>query len=593
MLKRILRQMLTAQIFSALTVSVCLLIDNVMTARFLGEEAIAAYGLANPVLLVIGALGSLLSAGVQVTCSRSLGRGSQAETNEGYSSAVVLCAALSVPLALLILIFNRPLASAMGAAGQDGLLRQTRDYLIGFGVGAPGSMGALMLVPFLQMAGQSGLLIAAVLTMTVADIAFDLLNVLVFHGGMLGMGLASSFSYYLALIVASWYFLSRRCVFRFSRGLVRRRKIAEILRSGVPAGFTMASSVILVFVINQILRGTGADGGLAALAAYTVIMALGNASCCVTTGVGGVTLTLTGIFYNEENHTDLRSLVRLMTRYGLVLGAGMAGLLLILAPALVSVFIPEGGAGSAREMAVLGLRLFAAGLIPCCLNCALKNAWQATGRVALTEVFSLLEGAVLPALAALVLRRFLGVTGVWFWFAAGELLALAGACVLIRVKSGSLPWQGEAALLLKPDFGVHGPDLMEAEIHDLAEVTAVSEAAERFCLSRGQDPRVASRIALCIEEMAGNVIRHGFTQDKRPHHLSVRVLKKPDGWILRFRDDCGAFDPVSFVPPEGQDALGIHLVLAMAQETRYTYSLNMNNLVLRLGPSGESGPRED
>ena len=57
MIRKLVRQMLLAQIFSALTVSLCLLIDNIMIGRFLGVEAIAAYGLANPILLVIGAIG--------------------------------------------------------------------------------------------------------------------------------------------------------------------------------------------------------------------------------------------------------------------------------------------------------------------------------------------------------------------------------------------------------------------------------------------------------------------------------------------------------------------------------------------------------
>ena len=85
-------------------------------------------------------------------------------------------------------------------------------------------MGALVLIPFLQMAGQSNLLIVAVLTMTVADIGLDLLNALVFHGGMFGMGLASSLSYYAAILVVGFYFLSKRCVFRFSLKQVSRQK---------------------------------------------------------------------------------------------------------------------------------------------------------------------------------------------------------------------------------------------------------------------------------------------------------------------------------------------------------------------------------
>ena len=84
MIRKLVRQMLTAQILSALTVSLCLLIDSIMIGRFLGDGALTAYGLANPVLLVIGAMGTMLCAGAQVACSNSLGRGDQAETNRRF-----------------------------------------------------------------------------------------------------------------------------------------------------------------------------------------------------------------------------------------------------------------------------------------------------------------------------------------------------------------------------------------------------------------------------------------------------------------------------------------------------------------------------
>ena len=37
MIRKLTRQMLTAQIFAALTVSLCLMIDSVMISRFLGK----------------------------------------------------------------------------------------------------------------------------------------------------------------------------------------------------------------------------------------------------------------------------------------------------------------------------------------------------------------------------------------------------------------------------------------------------------------------------------------------------------------------------------------------------------------------------
>ena len=264
MIRKLIRQMLAAQTLSALTVSLCLLIDNIMIGRFLGVQAIAAYGLANPVLLIIGAIASLLAAGVQVACSKSLGTGSKEETARGYSSALALGMALSLVFVLLVLLLRGPLATLMGAGTQGELSDQTRDYLGGFILGAPATMGALVLVPFLQMAGKSSLLIVAVLGMTVSDVAFDLLNVLVLHGGMFGMGLASSLSYYVALIIALLYFLSSRCVFTFSFRSVSLGKIRELLTGGVPSLFSMASSVMLVFVLNKMLLGAGGSEAVAA-----------------------------------------------------------------------------------------------------------------------------------------------------------------------------------------------------------------------------------------------------------------------------------------------------------------------------------------
>ncbi len=576
MIRKLIKQMLAAQTLSALTVSVCLLIDNVMICRFLGVQAIAAYGLANPILLVIGAIGSMLAAGVQVACSKSLGSGSKEETDKGYSSALGLMLGISLLFMLAVLVFQSPLATAMGAGSEGELFEQTRDYLAGFIIGAPGSMGALVLVPFLQMAGQSSLLIVAVLVMTVADVGLDLLNVLVFHGGMFGMGLASALSYYAAMLVTLVYFLSGKCVFSFSVKAISGKKIRELFVGGVPTIFSMASSVVLVFILNKILLGAG---GSVAVAAFSVLLGIGNASNCISTGVGGVALTLSGILYHEEDGTGLKELLRSLARYAVLLGAVMGALLIAFAPFLVGIFISK--AGEAREMAVQGVRLFALGLIPCCLNNALKNLYQGTDRVRLTEAISVAEGALLPTLAAFLFSRLWGVTGVWLYFATGEYLALLCAALYVWRRNRAISLSAQAFLLFKDDFGVSPDHLLETEIRSLTDVTAAAEAAEDFCRRHGQSEKVANHIALCVEEMASNAVIHGFAKGKN-NRLSIRIQHKDSRWVLRFRDDCRAFDPVSYVPQGENDALGIRLVMAMADDVRYTYSLSLNNLTIKL-----------
>ena len=587
MIRKLVRQMLTAQIFSALAVSLCLLIDIVVIGRYLGDTAMAAYQLANPVLLSIGAIGTLLSAGVQVVCGKTLGSGSREETNAGYSSAVAVAVAVSLLFSAVVLIFTPFLAHAMGAGTNGSLFDMTKGYLAGFSIGAPGSMGALVLVPFLQMAGQGNLLIVGVLSMTVTDVVLDLLNVLVFPNGlfgmgqMFGMGLASSLSYYAALIISGAYFLTKHCVFMFSLKGVSMRKILELFREGLPAGFNMASSVILVLLMNRILRHTG---GSDAVAAFAPVLTVGNTANAISTGIGGVSLTLSGIFWHEEDRTAMKTVIRQLIRSGAVLGLCMGVFLVLLAPALISLFIPHEGA--TKEMAVFGLRMFAAGMIPCAVTNALKNTWLGTGRVMLTEAVSMIEGAVFPAAAAFVLSRFMGVTGAWLYFPAGEWLTLLFLGIMIAAGTRKLPWQDDAALLLKKDFGVTPENLLEMDLHTMQEVAEASRRAEQFCLGHGQNAKISNHIALCVEEMAGNTITHGFVRDKKHHDLSVRLLYKDSGLILRFRDDCGAFDPVHYIPKENKDALGLRLVLAFATDVRYTYAMNLNNVCIRISDQG-------
>lgn len=194
----------------------------------------------------------------------------------------------------------------------------------------------------------------------------------------------------------------------------------------------------------------------------------------------------------------------------------------------------------------------------------------------------MIEGAFFPAAAAFFLSRFMGVTGAWLYFPAGEWLTLLFLGVLIAVLTRKVPWKGDTALLLKKDFGVAPENLLEMEIHTMQEVTKAAHKAEGFCIRHGHDEKISNHIALCVEEMAANTIQHGFTMDNRHHDLSVRLLHKKAGLVLRFRDDCGAFDPVRYIPKDEEDALGLRLVLAFATDARYTYAMNLNNVCIRI-----------
>ena len=585
MIRKLTKQMLLAQVLSVLTTSLCMLVDSIVIGRFLGVRAMAAYGLSSPILLIIGGIGTILSAGVQVSCSKSIGKGLIEEANVGYSSAVGSSLFISLFFLLFVFAFQNLIPTWMGAGTSGQLFDSTRGYLLGFSIGAPACVTALVLIPFLQMAGQMGLLICAVVAMTVTDIALDLLNAMVLHWDLFGMGLASAISYYVALLVAIWYFFSKKGIFKFRFRNVRLSKVAELVKSAIPSVFNIGTGVILVFVINKILLGLN---GSLAVAAYSVMTTIGNASNCISTGVYGVSLTLTGVLYQEEDKTGLKVMLKTLMPRCVFMGIAVGVFLATCAPALVDLFLTD-KTGLSRQMAITGLRIYALGLVPCCINNAFKGYLQGSDRIRAIVNYSTAEGLLVPALFAFGLSFPYGTTGVWFYFLAGEVISLLGFSILKWKRAHRIALNMDVYLDFKKGFGVGPEDMLEFDIKTMAEVTAVSETAQKFCIEHGQSELTGMHVALCIEEMAGNTIKHGFSPKGR-NNLSVRIQDHDDRWIIRFRDDCRAFDPLHYVFKDTDSpASGIRLMMKIADEARYTYSMNLNNLMIVINSSGKEG----
>ena len=574
--------MLVTQIVSSMTVTLCMLIDSIMIGRFLGVDAMSAYGLASPLLLVFAAFGSLISAGVQVLCGKTVGRGDREGTDACFSVSVFLAAAISALGLLLVFLLLGPLTSLLGAGrpGPDNpVYGLTRDYITGFILGAPAFLCAQIMVPYMQIAGCRTRLVAAVIAMTVSDVVFDLLSVFVFHGGTLGMGLASTLSYYIAFGVGAGYFLRKDCMFRFRRKLIRAKVCRELSVYGVPTVVNQASMVLLVFLLNRLLLDVE---GTAAVAAYSVISTVGNICYCFGSGVGAVGMMLAAIFYADRDRSSIRELVRVMVRSAVVLDLAVTAVGLLAATPLIRLFL--GADADAGLLAVAGLRLFVLSIMPSSLNSSFKNYYQGVNRLKLTELISVLQNFVYPVLFAFVLSRFLGVNGVWLGFLCGEAAALLSFSAVVWRYYGKISLSADAYSMLEPDFGAVPADCFERVVRSKEEAVGVSGELCGFCLERGLDRRTANLIGLCVEEMTVNIVEHGFTADKLAHNVDVRLVLEEERRVIRIRDNCVHFDPTKYLEIHQSDdpaaAIGLRIVLGMVKEAAYVRPLGLNNLTL-------------
>ncbi|MBR4342706.1 MAG: ATP-binding protein [Lachnospiraceae bacterium] len=580
MINKLFKQLLISQIVSAMAVTLCLLVDSIMIGRFLGVDAVAAYGLANPVLLGFAAFGSLLSSGIQVVCSKAMGNGNDKQLNTYFTVAVTVAAVFSAVGVALVLIFLDPLCVLLGAKEGTPVFTLTKDYLKGFIIGAPAFIAAQMLVPFLQMSGERIRLVVAVLCMTVADIAFDLLNVYIFKQDTFGMGLASTVSYYIAIIIGGIYFFSHKCIYKFDKKLIKLKALLEVFSGGIPTVINQISLVLLVFTVNKVMMSAGQN---TAVAAFSIVSTIANLGYCIGGGISEVSLMLTSISYTEEDEHSLKEIVKVQSVYAIFINLAATLIFVVFATPLVRLFIDS--SPDAENDAIFGLRMFAVSLIPSSLNAAFKKYYQAIGNILFSEIFSALQNFVFPATVVLILGNTVGKNGVWWYYLIGEVLSLLFITIYVHIKSGKPMFSLDSYVFLPEDFGAKPGDAMEFSVFDASGITSASLAAQEFCRIKGLPKKKSMYTALCIEEMANNIIQHGFVEGK-DNRIDIRLVKKENHMLIRIRDNCKHFDPTKYMELNRQDSsdlskhIGIRMTYKMVKKVQYVNSLGLNSLML-------------
>ena len=140
-------------------------------------------------------------------------------------------------------------------------------------------------------------------------------------------------------------------------------------------------------------------------------------------------------------------------------------------------------------------------------------------------------------------------------------------------------------LKLPPGFGAAEDQHMNFSVTCMDDVVRASEEVHDFCLRHSYSPRTAYHIALCVEEMGGNVLRHGFIKKHKRYYSDIRVVVKGESLIARIRDNCREFDPrkrIDFYDPEQPEKnIGIRMVANTAREIDYYNNASVNTLLMK------------
>lgn len=405
-------------IVSEMADSLCGLIDGMYVGKFLGNDAMAAHGVAAPVFTFLCIFSYLIAAAIQHACPVAIGENRPREANGYFNIALTSVLSLGAVLTVIGLAFPTWTATMLGS-GSGPIRPLAADYLRGVAPGTIPLVLFLVLVPVLQIEGRWGLVHVGSAVMAVSDVALDYINIHFLNGGMFGMGLATSISYTLGLGVFLLYFAKRKRIFSVDPGSMKGIRVPQFFSTGLPTGVRMTARMFSLVIINVLVVNMA---GSTAMAAMAIQRNLSTVVLSAVVGLSAAVLTLTSLSYGKQDTEGMGDAVRLGYRHSFGVVAIFATALFFAAPLVTSLYLDR--ADAAFSLTVKAIRWLAASMPLTAWNWCFGSYLHGIGKIALSTRLFIYGELVTQCFTALVLGLVWGADGIFASFAVSQAIIL-------------------------------------------------------------------------------------------------------------------------------------------------------------------------
>lgn len=569
--------LLPVLILSCVVISANAFIDSVFAGRFLGTQAMALIGLFGPVSTLFSGLASVFATGAQQLCCSEMGDGNSRRLRQIFNAGLMFLLGSGIFCGVLLFLFRRELAAGLGTRGT--MQAELSAYMVGISLGIVGQLLSCYLMPFLQINGHNRLSYLAMAVNLVGNMGFNTLFVAVLSWGLLGMGLATSLSSLFCVGVMLPVFCQKKELAHFDPHDLKVRDLVDIARIGSPVLMFHAGLFIKNYGMNcALLNGSIMDS--------VAVLTLQGSLCGILGALGfssgTVVQMLSSFFIGEGDRKSVLDVFAVSMKNGLSLCILAILLLLSCSMPILRLFGLEGGA--TQDMALRMLRMLCLAILLNLVLTVLVKLLQAAEKLALANVITFLENAFQGVFALLFVGK-LGPDAAW----AANSVATALCLLVVMVyglSGGADCWRDPLRFLHFPtDFGSAVDARMTLTICSQELVMDAARGLMEFCKRQGMSERACMTAGVCVEELAGNVVKHGF-QNQKSGTVWVLATIQNKTLTLRIRDNCIRFDPKEYLRLSVQDYtsehIGIRLVAGLAESVEYKNMFGMNMLTIEV-----------
>lgn len=404
-------------IFAMIGISAYVLADTFFISKAHGANGITALNLVLPLYSLIFAIGSMIAVGSATRFAISRARNE--DTADFYFGNAVMWAII-ISLIFMIggSIFAGDIVRLLGA--DETIVGLAKPYTRIFMLFAPFFMCNYILNAFVRNDKSPLLAMISTLISSLFNIVMDYVLMFPLGLGMEGAALATAFSPVVGILICGIHFFHKKNTIRFTLRGFSLLRLIKSCQLGISAFIGEISSGVTVMVFNFLILGLSGNVGIAA---YGIVANTSIVATSVYNGIAQGSQPLLSNYYGQGEKKNV-SLILGMSIAAAILASGLIVTATNLFPAqIVDIFNSENDALMAKE-AIRAVRIYFTGFIFAGINIVGAGYLSATESALWASITSIMRGFIAIIGCAFLLSSFLGMTGIWLAFPAGELLTM-------------------------------------------------------------------------------------------------------------------------------------------------------------------------
>ncbi len=317
--------------------------DTVVVGRWGGDtpeecaNSLAAVGSCAALITLIVNLFFGLSVGSGICVAQGIGAG-QKEDVEKYVHTSVLASTIAGAIVTVIgLVFSRTFLSWMGT--DDTILDEATLYMTAYFCGMPANMLYNYCASMLRSSGDTVHPLIYLSAAGVVNVILNLVTVLVFRWGALGVGVATAVSQWISCILTVWFMMRTDgpCHLDLHRLRIDGKKLKRVVLLGIPAGIQST-----LFSISNVLNQAAVNSfGPTIVAGNTAASNLDNYVYATQNALYHTTLTFVGQNAGAMKYHRMKKSILYCVAVVAAVGLLVGGAVLVFGEPLLHIFAPE------------------------------------------------------------------------------------------------------------------------------------------------------------------------------------------------------------------------------------------------------------